>query len=112
VKAIGSSSIRCPVDKAFHLTIELVDIVKPLGIKAFHLVIGHVLELLQLVRLVWRQALGELLPNQGDPSLIVGPPGGILLVDRCVTENVQSKRFYREIACFGLHLELGDQRII
>jgi hypothetical protein len=112
VKAIGSSSIGCPIDKAFRLTIQLVDIVKPLRIKAFHLLIGHVLELLQLVRLVRTQALGELLPNQGDPSLIVGPPGGLILVDHCMTEDLHGECFHREVACFGLHLELGDQRIV
>jgi hypothetical protein len=94
------------------LTIQLLDIVKPLHIKVFHLVVGHVLELLQLVRLVWSQALSELLPNQGDPSLIGSPPGGIILVDHCMTEDVQGERFHREIAHCGLHLELGDQRIV
>jgi hypothetical protein len=89
-----------------------VDIVKPLRIKAFHLLIGHVLELLQLVRLVCTQAPGELLPNQGDPSLIGGPPGGIILVDHCMTEDLQGERFHREVARCGLHLELGDQRIV
>jgi hypothetical protein len=112
VKAIGSSSIGCPVDKALHLTIQLVDIVKSLRIKAFDLLIGHVLELLQLVRLVCTQALGELLPNQGDSSLIIGPPGGIILVDHCMTEDLHGECFHREVARFGLHLELGDQRII
>jgi len=112
VKAIGSSSIGCPIDKAFRLTIQLSDIVKPLRIKAFLLLIDHVLELLQLVRLVGTQALGELLPNQGDPSLIVGPPGGIILVDHYMTKDLQGERFHREVARFGLHLELGDQRIV
>jgi hypothetical protein len=112
VKAIDSSSIGCPVDKAFRLTIQLFDIVKPLRIKAFYLLIGHVLELLQLVRLVCTQALGELLPNQGDPSLIGGPPGGIIFVDHYITEDLQGERFHREVARRGLHLELGDQRIV
>jgi hypothetical protein len=112
VKAIGSSSLGYPVDKAFRLTIQPLDIVKPLRIKAFHLLIGQILELLQLVRLVGIQALGELLPNQGDPSLIVGPPSEIILVDHCMTEDVQGERFHREVARFGLSLELGDQCIV
>jgi hypothetical protein len=44
VKAIDSSSLGCPVDQAFHLTIELLDIGKLLRIQAFHLLIGPVLE--------------------------------------------------------------------
>jgi hypothetical protein len=112
VKAIGSSSLGCPVDKAFCLTIQLLDIVKPLRIKAFHLSIGHILELLQLVRLGWTQTRGELLPNQGDPSLIGGPPGGLIFVDHGMTEDLQGERFHREVARCGLRLELGDQRIV
>jgi hypothetical protein len=112
VKDIGFSSLGCPVDKTLRLMIQLLDIVKPLRIKAFHLVVGHVLELLQLVRLVWSQALSERLPNPGDPSLLGGPPGSIILVDHCMTEDVQGERFHREVTRCGLHLELGDQRIV
>jgi hypothetical protein len=73
---------------------QLLDSVEQLLIKAFHLLVGPILQLLQRAHLVCTQALGELFANQGDPSLIAGPPCRVILVGYRLTEDLQSQHFH------------------
>ena len=76
------------------------------------MLVGHVLQLLQLACLISTQTFGELLTNQLGPLLVAGPSFRVIPVGHRIAEDLKRQRFHREVPRVGLRLELGCQVVV